>query len=433
MSDQDDGSGSGTGTGTTTGTGSSTSNRIYLRDSDSNTHAYISSVTADYQLASSGVYVDVLDNGVSTPSKIYIPVVSAHPDPGSSATAQNAHKFNRLPAVPVFNGELTIKLKLRLEVGTASTTNNKSYYLASKENGGDTYHIFGNAVAVSDSERVESGTGVAYTVSFNLKEISDPGYSTLNLEGTETEINKSQRIYIFIADTEPLPPSSFILSSSPSYSEGIHLELRFSSKYDSAAGHAPVITKTTCGDEQLFLDYNNGSIDSVIVGVDNYLETVLFLYSASQLEMDYKAAVAAALDNGPHSPVDKTGTGVKVPNLVNDVTYHLALGIVNKFNFVSKISKSETQTPKSLEVFLKKQGCYLLSAGFQAPSPTLDYFRWIRDHHFLQHEWGRRFVDWYYGFAPKHAHVIYERPWLAALVRGSARSLHWVLSIFIKP
>ncbi len=115
--------------------------------------------------------------------------------------------------------------------------------------------------------------------------------------------------------------------------------------------------------------------------------------------------------------------------LSNAVTYHITLGYVDKWQFVSKLPNSVSETPESIINFLEKESCYFISAGFKESHYILDYFRGFRDRILLRFPLGQAIVEFYYETAPYYAlKYIYPSETLSFLVRSLAYILYFFMT-----
>ena len=115
--------------------------------------------------------------------------------------------------------------------------------------------------------------------------------------------------------------------------------------------------------------------------------------------------------------------------LFNDKEYSISLALVDKWQFVTNLTPQKTETTEALNVFLQKEACYFISAGFKKKHFVLDYFRSIRDDILLKSSWGRTFVKFYYRTAPYYAqNYIYPSKVLSFLVRFFSYILYYFLS-----
>jgi len=66
----------------------------------------------------------------------------------------------------------------------------------------------------------------------------------------------------------------------------------------------------------------------------------------------------------------------------------------------------------------KKSGCFVLTACYgDHDAPTVLQYRQFRDNHLTKHEYGRKFISWYYTHGPKWADRIAQMPKTKAALR----------------
>ncbi|MBF0361785.1 MAG: hypothetical protein HQK49_12280 [Oligoflexia bacterium] len=335
---------------------------------------------------------------VSNPHKIYIPV-------NTDATDLERQNNNEISPLPLFNENLYVQLNLY------SDTDHKANYYVAILSSGDTYTTITEGVSVNGS----TNSDAASVVTFSLKDFGS--YSKLNL--TTTSVKQSQFIYIFTADSKP---TTFNILNE--YKDGVHFELKFSNNYDSS--NAPTINSVTKGDSKLFVSYSASKISSEIIGTSEYRKTILLIYRNPQESMSYQSAIPLGSVN--NTETNLSSGAIWANDLKNGETYHVAVAIVNKYRFVSKVSASSEGTPIEILNFLEEQGCYLVSAGFKRNHYVLDYFRMIRDSYLNQSSLGRAFVNFYYSFAFDWALVVYKSETLSFLVRAAAYTIYFLLN-----
>ncbi len=112
--------------------------------------------------------------------------------------------------------------------------------------------------------------------------------------------------------------------------------------------------------------------------------------------------------------------------LINNSTYYFSALLVDKYKFATSFSASEVGTPLEIEQLLKKQACFLLTAGFGEEHYIITYFRNYRDQVLINSAPGRAFINFYYKTAPKYALMIYKSEILRSIIRGFAYFLYFI-------
>jgi hypothetical protein len=239
-------------------------------------------------------------------------------------------------------------------------------------------------------------------------------------------IKENVKVYFFLSNQESISQSPSVTD----YPDGIYFKYILS---NSVSSTPPAIDSVAKGDERVKVTFSGR-------GINNLNDVIAIKYpdSATPTEQTYYRAllgggIIASDDNGP-----QINGSLILKNLTNGERIQVAIAYVNKFNFATKISDAEEQTPEQIQTFLQEKECYLLSAGFQKDHYVLEYFRKFRDNFLLKNIWGRGFVKWYYRTAPYYAGIIYENNFLRVVVRSlgymtyfSLRFLPFLLSFLL--
>ncbi|MBF0363970.1 MAG: hypothetical protein HQK50_00275 [Oligoflexia bacterium] len=361
--------------------------------------AYLSISNSSHPLV-----VDLSSNNSTTKSsKIYIPV-------NTNSASTTCDQYNELPSVPMFDTALT--LKLQLNPGTSAKS---YYYVAIPSGSGDTYTVVaGGTSAATESSYTEPETNIAYSIAFTLYDLTQSGKSSINFSATTNggEVSQSQTLYIFTADTNP---ESFSISSDSEYAGGVYLELRFSNYYESAG--IPLISSVGVGDRKLHIAYTTGNIGKLTA---TFHKTILLTYPTTQEDLPYKKALDLAHNQTPNTSSDQMNGQIIASNLENNTSYHAAVGIVNKYRFVSRLSRSKEGTPKELEMLLTERGCLMKAASVPQNAPIYALLRLFRDRYLLTTAFGREIVNFYYNFSQVVAPYIMKNHSLAEFIRTSS-------------
>lgn len=117
-----------------------------------------------------------------------------------------------------------------------------------------------------------------------------------------------------------------------------------------------------------------------------------------------------------------------VTDLVNGQDYNFSVFFIDNYNFTTKLSPTKAATPQLIEELLKKEACFLLTAGFGEEHYIIDYFRHFRDATLAKTYLGRAFISVYYELAPKYALIIYQHEALRATIRGAAYVVYFIMT-----
>jgi len=185
------------------------------------------------------------------------------------------------------------------------------------------------------------------------------------------------------------------------------------------------LSNVRIGDRRLIVNYSASST------IQNFTKIKIFKHDA---------APAPAADNKPVGDTvnlvgsimttdfsgDPNSGELTINELENSTQYYLSLFLVNKYNFTTPVSPFVQGTPVAIEELLKKQACYILTAGFGEEHYVTNYFRDYRDH-VLANSWlGRKLIRFYYGTAPKVALTIYQHDSLRMAIRGFAYAVYFL-------
>lgn len=114
--------------------------------------------------------------------------------------------------------------------------------------------------------------------------------------------------------------------------------------------------------------------------------------------------------------------------LTNDTDYFFSIGYQDKFGFVTALSQEVDKTPLKIDELLKKQTCFLLTAGFGEEHYIIDYFRHFRSEVLSKYWLGQKFISFYYRYAPKYALSIYNSEAIRFVIRASAYVLYYIFN-----
>lgn len=244
------------------------------------------------------------------------------------------------------------------------------------------------------------------------------------------------QVYFFLADTQ-LPFNSEIDPEASQYNHGVYYEVHLSSDVHTADTGTPSadenlvkILDLSRGDESLSLNYKSDftieHLDRVIVAqyLDSGMTTGGGLFIGSN-------GTHGALKLFGNTEADEFPTSTEgdllVEPLTNGEAATLSVAYVDKFGFVTPLSKSQTETPLEIEVLLQEESCFFFTAGFGREHWVIDELKKFRDQVLKTSPLGSVLVDIYYALAPQYAYIILEHPWLQTTVRGIAYFLVFMI------
>lgn len=347
----------------------------------------------------------------SNPYTIYLPMGTD--GSGGSADNRNYSYYANRANLPLLTGEVpdsTTSLIFRFNVDVDDVDN--EIYAAVGT--GSSYEI----VKVNT---VTDNTDLSYTV--GLDEIC----AASNLDCTSLEKSDppntsiSTGLFFFLSNSrgtgQTIDPGSL---------EGLYYDLNLSNRIYTTEVQLFEILK---GDEQLTLDFrgftmvNYRGLYSINtdVGAGN-CSGIVDATSTNTL-----GALGVSFTGLKDLLSTLTVGQVKVDGLTNDNCYRIRLVQCDLYGFCSHASQQIQNSPENIQTLLEKQACFFFTAGFGEQHYVVDFFQAWRDQVLKKFWLGRKFIKWYYGFAPQHTDYILERAWLQSLIRGLAFVLYGVI------
>ena len=341
----------------------------------------------------------------AAPAKVYIPFES---DNGTTDNGDyTTYGTGNLPTgatSPTFTGTLSFTLDV---TGTAA-----GFLYAAVRGASSTDHVIVGKLATP--------VDGAYISTITLLQLCTPGTTYIDCSNLETgdapSVSVSTLVYFF-HDTAVRTIGSTESSALPA--DGIFYDVKLSNKISTGTISLSELRK---GDERLTAVYQGFVFSDIF-------ELIAFDYgSADSTKHTSQTFVAAgtAANSFVLEGVNTSGE-IRIRGLNNDQRYNLAIYFTDKYKFATLLSNSLINTPQKIEALLKKNSCFLLTAGFRGDHPVIDYFRNWRDNFLLKTYIGEKFVKFYYVWGPKLAPLVLANPWLAKIVRGSAYLLLWIL------
>jgi hypothetical protein len=211
------------------------------------------------------------------------------------------------------------------------------------------------------------------------------------------DINENQFLAIFLGDKDQYNEGDLI-DFGDGDQEPLYLNILFSSLYESTETVA--LSEILRGDKYLVVKYHTNNLSRS----NKSLLHKIILIRYDQLSQGQSSRTISSVRstvNDDHLTFheDSDLHLIRVENLTNNTEYFFATAGLNKFFFVTKSSLASAKTPLDIEAFLKQQGCYLISAGYQQNHWVLQTYRLFRDQWLSQFSLGRTFIQFYYSSA----------------------------------
>ena len=228
-------------------------------------------------------------------------------------------------------------------------------------------------------------------------------------------------IYFFLSSTSNLTNSTIVPAS---YAGGIFVNVLVSNKVYPNSSLNVFLTNPKKGDGRIIVDYDANST------MDSFKKILVFQHSTSTPAQTNQAigAYSGSIINRDFS-TSPSGT-LTINQLTNGTPVTISLAFKDNYGFATALSDDVTETPTQIEELLKKQACFLLTAGFGEEHYVISYFRHYRDG-VLAHSWlGQRFIKFYYGSAPHYALIIYKHEAIRSAIRGFAYTLYFFFKYY---
>lgn len=356
----------------------------------------------------------------ATAAKVYVPIQSG------DSTQINYSLYSLNGITSLFSTSLTshyINFPLVLNVSTDGSYLYAAVKLASI---GTSYFV----AAVYSTTPVATGTGQGYTFSVSPASLCtaltyNNSSACTNLLPTSTTGATIKPMVYFFTSTQALSVNGSKTIDPTTFPGGVYVETQMSNLIYKNSDLRISISNSRLGDGRIFLTYaGSATMDtSALKSVKVFNHTAT---ATSEMTIgDATAAGGSILAND----FGTTQSGeLVVNNLSNGVDYFLSVFFVDNFNFATTLSASITGRPLKIEELLKKQACFILSAGFGEEHYVTNYFRSYRDHVLAHTFIGRKFIKTYYALAPHYALELYRSESLRLMVRSLAYVLYFLFN-----
>ena len=236
-------------------------------------------------------------------------------------------------------------------------------------------------------------------------------------------------LYFFVTDQVlAVDGTSVIDPANANYSGGVYFESQMSNKIFTSTDLVVSLSALRKGDARLLGTFSASStMDSTL-----FKKVIVYQYTDTSTpilgNLPIGSASAGALMNNDIS-TEQSGD-FTFSGLTNSQSYKISLAFEDKFLFATTLSASQAGTPTEIQELLKKQACYLLTAGFGEEHYIISFFREYRDQ-VLANSWiGRKFIKVYYSSAPHYAVIIYQSQWMRLGVRSAAYLLYFFFHFY---
>lgn len=253
--------------------------------------------------------------------------------------------------------------------------------------------------------------------------------------GTPIAIAKTINLYFFLADSLLSSTSDIGATPDTTYPEGLFFQFNISSKIFTPTDITVALNDLRKGDRRLIGSFSSSATMTSSV----YRETLAFIHSTAAPGCSLPGPISGCAGSlKTNNPISSAQSGSFTLNdLENGKEYAISVGFLDKYGFMTALSNFDSERPTEIQELLKKQACYILTAGFGEEHYITNYFRSYRDH-VLAYSWlGKKFIKIYYRTAPHYALIIYQSEWMRFVVRSIAYTLYflfnyyWLVLIFL--
>jgi hypothetical protein len=369
----------------------------------------------------------------SAPAKVYIPISSAIGNSGAITSVDYSvlkSKYGVTSLYNIANSAHIVTFPLSISVGAATP---KYIYMAVKAGSSTNYYVSArSSLTYSDlaNEHIDfsfSPYDICKSVIYNsTSSVCTASSGALDSASLSAVLFKPL-LYFFLTDEViATDGSATIVPSNANYSGGIYLEAQMSNKIYTKDTFIVSLSDLRKGDARLVGDYSaNATMDSTL-----FDKVIAYQYVDTTTTISTNVPVGAA---SAGAIVDQNlGTNQSgeftLSGLTNSTLYKISIAFQDKFLFATALSTSKAETPTEIQELLKKQACYLLTAGFGEEHYVINYFRHFRDTVLVNSRAGKLFIHFYYITAPTFAPIIYKSPFLRAAFRGIGYTLYFLFN-----
>ena len=372
----------------------------------------------------------------SSPAKVYIPITSGLATASGNAAVDYSvlkSKYGVTSLYDITNSAHTVTFPLSVSVGAATP---KYIYMAVKAGSSTNYYVSArSSITYADlaNEHIDfsfSPYDICKSVIYNsTSSVCTTTSGALHPSSLSAVLFKPL-IYFFLTDeTISTDGSATVVPSNANYTGGIYVEAQMSNKIYTKDVFIVSMSDLRKGDARLIGDFSaNATMDSTL-----FDKVIAYKYVDTSTSISSNVPIGAATAG---SIVDQTLSTSQsgeftLSGLTNSTLYKISIAFQDKFLFATALSTSKSETPTEIQELLKKQACYLLTAGFGEEHYVIKYFRNFRDTVLVNSRAGKLFIHFYYSTAPKFAPIIYKSPLLRAAFRGIGYTLYFMFNYAI--
>lgn len=241
--------------------------------------------------------------------------------------------------------------------------------------------------------------------------------TTTSTTGTTQEISA----YIFLASTVKSLGSTDVTPDA----NGVYVKFKLSNRVYLSTDLKVTMSSLLPGDSRLLGNFStNTTMDSNL-----FYKTRIFKHDSAPADSTNPVGSYSGVFDD--QLLDNQTGEFTLSGLTNGNTYYISVALVDKYLFATTLSSSLSKSPMQIEELLKKQSCFLLTAGFGEENYIINYFRNFRDQILSKYYLGQVFIKYYYKYAPKFALSIYNNEAIRFCIRMMAYSLYFIFNYFV--
>ncbi|MDO9181985.1 MAG: CFI-box-CTERM domain-containing protein [Bacteriovorax sp.] len=365
-----------------------------------------------------------------TAAHVYVPIQTAFPNEIDYSIFKSQYGLTRL--LDITNAADTVSYPLSV---TASVTGNPKYVYAAVKFGTSGYYVVAQSDPISSSV-TNSSLSFKLTPLDICKAIIAQSLSTVcNVGGTLYPTTATAgavfkpMVYFFVGDQGiAITGSTLIVPTGAGYTGGLYFDTQMSSQVPSST--FVTLSGLRKGDKRLLGSFAT----SAIMDPSLFRKIIIYQYSDNSTPISSYVPIASAGVTAGTILDRDFGTAqsgdLVINNLTNGLPYKFSIAFQDRFYFATPLSPSSSGTPTEIQELLKKQACYLLTAGFGEEHYVITFFRHYRDQ-ILANTWiGQQFIKVYYRSAPHYAVIIYQSEWMRSGIRMMAYGLYFLFNYY---
>ncbi|MEC8624263.1 MAG: hypothetical protein VXY34_05540 [Bdellovibrionota bacterium] len=371
---------------------------------------------------------DVNDGSSDNPHIVYVPIYNENSDAGPGGNhfysllwGGSGDGTSDMPSYDDSSSANSGNIVTQLTINSGSSQSSQILYAGILNEDGNKFVVYDNNSAGENDGFISyaSSESVNVNVTLNINKLCSDTFGdtcTAKLRASVTPTNDAEvTILYFLSENNYKSTST---EQDLSSQNGVLVKYRFSNKVYHEDDRVTSFSLKK-GDRRITADYTLDLITEpykliALRQTGSFSGGTYSTASSDVLSTDFSPGEGGELDIFP---------------LVNGTDYHITLGYVDKWQFVSKLPGSKNEKPESIINFLEKESCYFISAGFKEKHYILEYFRQFRDHFLLKFSLGQAFVNFYYETAPYYAlKYIYPSETLSFLVKSFAYIIYFFMT-----